>query len=267
MATSLPLCLRNPCDELYQKSSALAGNRLSKRSLGNSEIKTSRPSIVNTADTSSQTHHKSHQNHHASSQQEQSPTQNSSKIPVEWLDCILETSFTTRNPELPSLCVSQVTMEFLRQNKTCIYVEFPRLRGVPEPLQCYPGFKAALEDICDQFGHFYAPFAAYNAHTRMITLYASDMKRPTDKFVDKDTALFDLHRARSEWVPARVAQASSTDVTHDNETHENASAETPVTPTKDSSLAMADLEEIPQPHTPENQKIAEIPKTPAAPRA
>ena len=88
-------------------------------------------------------------------------------------------------------------MAFLCKSKTCFFVEFPKGLNVPEPLRCYPGFKAALEDICDRFGSFYAPFAAYNCVTRMITLYARETPRPENKFIDEDTAIFDLEKARS----------------------------------------------------------------------
>ncbi|KAI1306319.1 hypothetical protein F5Y03DRAFT_138944 [Xylaria venustula] len=134
-----------------------------------------------------------------------------SRHPVEWLDCVLETSYATRNPISPKLCVPKAIMEVLRRNKICFYVEFPRGRGVPEPLECYPGFRAALEDICDRFGDFYAPFAAYNAHTRMITLYASGTPWPENRFIDKDTAIFDLFLARSAWVRSTATYPSSTD--------------------------------------------------------
>ncbi|GAW21775.1 hypothetical protein ANO14919_113000 [Xylariales sp. No.14919] len=101
-------------------------------------------------------------------------------------------------------------MEFLCKSKTCVFVEFPRGRNLPEPLRCYPGFKAALEDICDRFNDFYASFAAYNAHTRMITLYATGTVRPEHRIIDEYTAIFDLQTARSAWVRSSSPYASST---------------------------------------------------------
>ncbi|TGJ85293.1 hypothetical protein E0Z10_g3439 [Xylaria hypoxylon] len=104
-------------------------------------------------------------------------------------------------------------MEFLRKSKTCIFVECPLHRNLPEPQRCYPGFRAALIDICDRFGDFYAPFAGYNAHTRVISLYAMGTPRPEHKFIDEDTAIFDLGKARSAWVRSTSTYASSTDAT------------------------------------------------------
>ncbi|KAI0460474.1 hypothetical protein F5B21DRAFT_498417 [Xylaria acuta] len=211
IAARLPLRLRSP-DSLFHKA---AGYPVYKRARGQHEgsrAKTSNPSTLETEKDSPQTDHNGPHQQHTTLNQEKPQRCDSSKHPVEWLDRVLETSYATRNPISPRLCVSKATMEFLRRSKTCIFVESPRKEGLPEPLRCYPGFRAALEDICDRFGNFYAPFAAYNAHTRMITLYTADTVRPRDRFIDEDTALFDLETARSAWVRPAVNHVLSTNV-------------------------------------------------------
>ncbi|KAI1358599.1 hypothetical protein F5Y08DRAFT_350624 [Xylaria arbuscula] len=169
-----------------------------------------------------------------------------SRHPVEWLDRILETSYATRNPISPKLCVSKETMAFLCKSKTCFYVEYPKGLDVPEPQKCYPGFKAALEDIVDRFGSFYAPFAGYNCVTRMITLYARDTPRPENKKIDEDTAIFDLEKARSAWVkPSKAytftscpgtktpSRETSEDLTENSDQSRSSSEETGLTDMED----------------------------------
>ncbi|KAI0540785.1 hypothetical protein GGR58DRAFT_520908 [Xylaria digitata] len=205
----LPLRLKSP-DTLFNRET---GYPINKKARGNQEncrgcaSGHSAANIENLSRTNDGWYHCQHTIY----QEEKFRISDSSRHPVKWLDRVLETSYATRNPISPKLCVSKATMEFHYKSKTCIFVEFPRNRQLPEPLRCYPGFKAALEDICDRFGHFYAPFAAYNAHTRTITLYAMGTRRPENKFIDEDTALFDLWRARSAWVRSTSTFATSTD--------------------------------------------------------
>ncbi|KAI1425970.1 hypothetical protein F5Y12DRAFT_794927 [Xylaria sp. FL1777] len=208
MVARLPLRLRNP-DVLCHKA---LGHPVNKRfeQWESSEVNTSENNYPR---ANQENEPPPQQQQHRSTKEEKYRMNFCSKHPIEWLDRILETSYATRNPISPKLCVSKATMECLRKSKTCFFVEFPRDRYVPEPLQCYPGFRAALEDICDRFGDFYAPFAAYNAHTRMITLYASGTPRPENKFIDDDTAIFDLGLARSAWVRSAATYASSTHTT------------------------------------------------------
>ncbi|KAK5629591.1 hypothetical protein RRF57_005306 [Xylaria bambusicola] len=191
----LPLRLKNS-DLLCQKAMSQAVDKRFRERTDSFQVKPPKniPPRINHENEPPQ------QQQHSTHGESQDRIQFCSRHPVEWLDRILETSYATRNPISPKLCVSKETMAFLCKSKTCFFVEFPRDRNVPEPLRCYPGFKAALEDICDRFGDFYAPFAAYNAVTRMITLYAPETPRPKNKFIDDDTALFDLERARSAWV-------------------------------------------------------------------
>lgn len=179
-----PLRLRSP-DALYHRAADVPVSNMVKGQHGGFRNNTSGLSTANTESNSPQPEEKI-----------SNPT-GSSRHPVAWLDRVLETSYATRNPISPKLCVSKTTMNFLRQNRTCIFVHFPRGHKLPEPLPCYPGFRAALEDICDRFGNFYAPFAAYNAHTRTITLYTTDTARPENRFIDDDTAIFNLELARS----------------------------------------------------------------------
>ncbi|KAI8952335.1 hypothetical protein F4801DRAFT_577498 [Xylaria longipes] len=208
----LPLRIRSP-DSLFHKATGYPVYKRARGQREGSQAKASDPSTINTEKDSPQTDHNDPQQQHTTSSQEKPQRCDSSKHPVEWLDLVLETSYATRNPISPRLCVSKATMEFLRKSKTCIFVESPRHERLPEPLRCYPGFRAALEDICDRFGNFYAPFAAYNAHTRMITLFTTDTVRPQNRFIDQDTALFDLETARSAWVRPAVNHVLSTNVT------------------------------------------------------
>ncbi|KAI1751432.1 hypothetical protein F4782DRAFT_183706 [Xylaria castorea] len=208
----LPLRLRSP-DSLFHKATGYPVYKRARGQREGSRAKESYPSTIHTEKGSPQTDHNKPHQQHTTSNQETSQRCDSSKHPIKWLDRILETSYATRNPISPRLCVSKATMEFLRKSKTCIFVESPRHEGLPEPLRCYPGFRAALEDICDRFGNFYAPFAAYNAHTRTISLYTTDTVRPKDRFVDEDTAFFDLETARSAWVRPAVNHVLSTNVT------------------------------------------------------
>ncbi|KAI1743675.1 hypothetical protein F4680DRAFT_444950 [Xylaria scruposa] len=212
IVTRLPLRLRSP-DSLFHKATGYPVYKRVRGQREGSRLKEPDPSTKHTEKDSQQTDHNKPHQQHTTSNQEKPQRCDSSRHPIKWLDRILETSYATRNPISPRLCVSKATMEFLRKSKTCIFVDVPRHEGLPEPLQCYPGFRAALEDICDRFGNFYAPFAAYNAHTRTITLYTTDTVRPEDRFIDEDTALFDLETARSAWVRPAVNHVLSTNVT------------------------------------------------------
>ncbi|KAI3343845.1 hypothetical protein F4824DRAFT_441452 [Ustulina deusta] len=204
----LPLRLRNP-DMLCHKATSHPVNKKLEAQWESSRVSASENNSSRTNDENEPPRRQQY----TALREEKFRTTSCSRHPVEWLDRVLETSYATRNPISPKLCVSKAAMEFLRKSKTCIFVEFPRHLNVPEPLQCYPGFRAALEDICDRFEDFYAPFAAYNAHTRMITLYASGTPRPQHKFIDDDTAIFDLGIARSAWVRSTVIYAPSSTAT------------------------------------------------------
>ncbi|KAI0447986.1 hypothetical protein F4803DRAFT_888 [Xylaria telfairii] len=229
--------LKSP-DSLFHKATGYPVYKRARGQRESSRAKTSDASIIHTGDNCPQIDHSEPQQQYTASKQQKSQRCGSSKHPVEWLDRVLETSYATRNPISPKLCVSNTTMEFLRRSNTCIFVESPRHEKLPEPLRCYPGFRAALEDICDRFGNFYAPFAAYNARTRMITLYTTDTVRPKDRFIDEDTALFDLETARSAWVRPAVSHVLSTNVTE-----KSSSSETSETPTETSSGSRASSEE------------------------
>ncbi|KAI1432291.1 hypothetical protein GGR50DRAFT_616006 [Xylaria sp. CBS 124048] len=189
------------------KSSAM-GNKLSEKqgSLGRAQpsaINTTEASSQTSSDTNHNTHHNTHRPHRTYSQQEQLQTSYLSRLPVEWLDCILETSFVTRDPILLTMPSTQATAEAQiaregsSQRQNYIFVDVQQHLAPPGPLSRYAGLKRALEDICDNFGHLYAPFAAYNAHTQTITLFPRGTPRPANPFLDEDTKLFELQRARS----------------------------------------------------------------------
>ncbi|KAI1131515.1 hypothetical protein F5Y10DRAFT_233394 [Nemania abortiva] len=191
-----PLRLRNP-NAVYSREIGAPNSKKTKEQRESSPDTPSSAPTIYTGSNSTQSGLNGPKRQRKIPDSEESQACDSSKHPVEWLDRVLETSYATRNPMSPRLCVSKATMDFLQRNRTCIFVHFPRGLGLPQPLSCYPGFRAALEDICDRFGDFYAPFAAYNAHTRVITLYTTDTAPPKHKFVDDDTAIFNLELARS----------------------------------------------------------------------
>ncbi|KAI0976204.1 hypothetical protein F4678DRAFT_217442 [Xylaria arbuscula] len=236
----LPLRVKN----LDMHSHKLSGYPINKRSRGSIHgINSSRTNNENKPPK---------QRKQRPTKEERYRTSTCSRHPVEWLDRVLETSYATRIPISPKLCVPKAIMEVLRRNKICFYVEFPRGRNVPEPLECYPGFRAALEDICDRFGDFYAPFAAYNAHTRMITLYASGSQRPENRFINADTAIFDLLLARSAWVRSTATYPSSTGTAA-----QSASRGTSEDLTEASDLSQASSDEtlVTDPEEEETQKL------------
>ncbi|KAI0115947.1 hypothetical protein GGR51DRAFT_502667 [Nemania sp. FL0031] len=203
-----PLRLRSP-DGLYPGA---IGPYTIKRVMGHHQSSPDTPSNTSTANADSdfsQPNQDGLRGLRKAPKKEKSQAWDSSRHPIEWLDRVLETSYATRNPISPKLCVSKATMDILQQNRTCIFVNFPRDQQHPEPLRCYPGFRAALVDICDRFGIFYAPFAAYNARTRVITLYTTDTARPAYRFIDDDTAIFNLELARSAWVRTSIESDTS----------------------------------------------------------
>ncbi|KAI0426411.1 hypothetical protein F5Y09DRAFT_65502 [Xylaria sp. FL1042] len=255
IVTRLPLRLRNS-DVLYPK--ATGGHAINKRLEGGWEGFRAISRENNSPRTNNENEPPREQQHRAY-KQDKYRTGCCSRHPVEWLDCILETSYATRNPISPKLCVNKATMDFLKKSKTCFYVEFPEGRNVPEPLRCYPGFRAALEDICDRFGDWYAPFAAYNAVTRMITLYASGTPRPENKFIDDDTAIFDLWLARSAWVRSTATYPSSSSTTTKSTSRDTSEDLTEASDhsraSSDETLA-TDLDEE-EPKTPEDTRKTE----------
>ncbi|KAI1168033.1 hypothetical protein F5B18DRAFT_344725 [Nemania serpens] len=211
IAARLPLRLRN-LDALHCRATGYSASKRIKINPESSQDKAFDSPTADKGTNTSQSDDSNPQERHKVSGEGKFYSVYSSH-PVEWLDRVLETSYATRNPISPRLCVSKATMEYLRASKTCIFVEYPRLEKLPKPLKCYPGFRAALEDICDRFGDFYAPFAAYNGHTRTITLYASGTTRPEHRFVDTDTAIFNLALARSAWVRSNINHAMTNDAT------------------------------------------------------
>ncbi|KAI0166065.1 hypothetical protein GGR57DRAFT_509753 [Xylariaceae sp. FL1272] len=123
----------------------------------------------------------------------------SSRHPIEWLDFVIEKSWETRNPIDPKFDVSGEELEKLKRTETCVFVVVPKDSEFPKPRPAYSGFKAALEDVCDRFGIFYAGHAAFNCATREITLYPCDQEQPKERRIDEDTYFFDLATARRTW--------------------------------------------------------------------
>ncbi|GAW25738.1 hypothetical protein SAMD00023353_1200690 [Rosellinia necatrix] len=195
-AGRLPSRLRNT-NALYERVTGDSVTCMAKRQRGSSQRDLWAPFTIDIKTDPSQISSENPQWYHTASREGGLQTDCSSRHPVEWLDRVLETSYATRCPISPKLCVSTVAMDCLRQKKTCIFVKAPQDHGLPEPLRCYPSFRAALEDICDRFRSFFAPFAAYNSRTQTVILYETGAARPEHKFLNKDTAVFNIELAHS----------------------------------------------------------------------
>ncbi|KAJ2987829.1 hypothetical protein NUW58_g4296 [Xylaria curta] len=122
------------------------------------------------------------------------------KHPMKWLDRVLATSYGTRVPMQPHLCVSDETMQYHHSRNWCVVVKSPRDQQLPQPPKCYPGFGYAVLDIRDRFQNFYAPFASYNACTRVLTLFPTGAPRPENHAVDKQTEIIDIEQACYPWI-------------------------------------------------------------------
>ncbi|KAI1331305.1 hypothetical protein F5Y16DRAFT_299337 [Xylariaceae sp. FL0255] len=154
----------------------------------------------------------------------------SSFHPIEWLDKVLETSILTRTPlePFPYFCKVPVSkMEAATSNVTPIRVHLrhgDKLKpGQPRPKASYPGLKAALQDICDNFGDMFYRWAEYHIKEKAIYLYPVD-QRP---MVDPDTIVFNLQLARNAWGRVdRVPAAPISD--HNNNSNEEHRPATPV---------------------------------------
>jgi hypothetical protein len=200
-----------------------------------SSLKASGCSTLNVIINSVNLDHEQAHQQHTLTPEKPLRSSDSSRQPVKFLDHVLETSFATRYPISPRLCVSQATMQALHENKDSILVECPQDNDQPEPLRCYPGLRAALEDICDRFGMYYAQFATYNGRERKISLYKKGAERPADHIIDIETAtaIFDLHQARSAWVRPDLlkdetwsTEVNMDEVSHTDGTMDDASLET-----------------------------------------
>ncbi|KAI1180412.1 hypothetical protein F4777DRAFT_574173 [Nemania sp. FL0916] len=201
----LPIRLKSPDGICSKATSFRVRRRSSFQSKGSSEAASDQPSINLDNKLTQADCNPSHQGVQTRRQHGFPPGKlpDSSRHPIEWLDRVIETSYATRNPISPKFCVSKETMDFLRMNKTCVFVDCPRSldrKNVPQPQRCYPGFSMAIEDICQRFSGFYAPFAAYNHSSRTLRLWAAGTQWPEGVLLEENTKCFNLYKTNSAWI-------------------------------------------------------------------
>ncbi|KAI0024920.1 hypothetical protein F4780DRAFT_483193 [Xylariomycetidae sp. FL0641] len=132
-----------------------------------------------------------------------------SRVPVQWLDRILETSISTRAP-IPSClhpdnrrgCGRKVRMQTRKVRVLC-----PQENDQPPPPRTYYTLNAALEDFREVFSEYYAPFATYDYLERTVQLYKLGSECPERQFLDCHTVTLDLREAFDEWVKAAMEVA------------------------------------------------------------
>ncbi|KAI5868154.1 hypothetical protein GGS23DRAFT_591949 [Durotheca rogersii] len=125
-----------------------------------------------------------------------------SKVPVEWLDTILETSLSMRSAvsQLAKTAVSPGAEERGRPSAETVCVFVPETRDTQRPWSklCYPNFKAAVTDLCGRFHPYFAPFAAYIRQTRAIVLFPMGSVVPTYDY-GPDIIIFPLQDTMEGW--------------------------------------------------------------------
>lgn len=118
-----------------------------------------------------------------------------SKVPVEWLDRILETSATVRDDEVQAKTRdNEQTSCSARSNpnaKVFVYVPDDKDHSKPWPKHAYPDLHMALVDICRRLQPYYAPFATFTHTTCAVQLFPPDFVKPNiNKF--GNTTFFDM---------------------------------------------------------------------------
>ncbi|KAI1816076.1 hypothetical protein GGS20DRAFT_540008 [Poronia punctata] len=114
--------------------------------------------------------------------------------PLEWIDRVLETSYTLRNPVSPeTVSPRRVWLE-----EKAVFVTAPK-GDSPKPLDCYPCLHAALEDMRGRFSIWYEPFAYFHFRTRTLQLYP--IGTPLPQVVELHSArwLIDMNATRYIW--------------------------------------------------------------------
>ncbi|KAI0382965.1 hypothetical protein F5Y04DRAFT_287572 [Hypomontagnella monticulosa] len=130
----------------------------------------------------------------------------SSRVPMEWLDTILETSVATRTDILRALASSCNEERVLQRQSKRVYVFVPdeNDHGKPWPKRCYPDLKTAIADIYARFRPYYANFAAYTSAIRTVQLFPSDFKMPDNKAPIPGSVIFNIREALVNWdAPSR----------------------------------------------------------------
>ncbi|KAI2466997.1 hypothetical protein F4781DRAFT_433858 [Annulohypoxylon bovei var. microspora] len=147
-----------------------------------------------------------------------------SKVPVAWLDFILEMSIATRSEVAQARIPIETEEERYRRLSKRVYVFVPdeNDHGKPWPKKAYPDLKIALTAICTRFKPFYAPFAAYTNLTRTVQLFPADFKLPRNFSLIPGSIMFTMQEALDNWESTLFSRSLSVvdEETEDQETTE-----------------------------------------------
>ncbi|KAI1096573.1 hypothetical protein F5B19DRAFT_488529 [Rostrohypoxylon terebratum] len=124
-----------------------------------------------------------------------------SKVPVFWLDSILEMTVDTREGVRKARIPTETDEErYLRlSKKVFVFVPDENDHTKPWPKKTYPDLKTALVAICTRFKPFYAPFAAYTMLTRTVQLFPADFKLPRNCSLIPGSIMFTMQEALDNW--------------------------------------------------------------------
>ncbi|KAI1450678.1 hypothetical protein F5Y02DRAFT_694 [Annulohypoxylon stygium] len=124
-----------------------------------------------------------------------------SKVPVTWLDSILEMTVKTREGERKVRMPTETEEERYQRLSKRVFVFVPdeNDHAKPWPKKTYPDLKTALVVICTRFKPFYAPFAAYTILTRTVQLFPADFKLPRNCSLIPGSIMFTMQEALDNW--------------------------------------------------------------------
>ncbi|XDG00946.1 hypothetical protein ABKA04_000561 [Annulohypoxylon sp. FPYF3050] len=124
-----------------------------------------------------------------------------SKVPVTWLDSILEMTVQTREGERKVRMPTETEEERYQRLSKRVFVFVPdeNDHAKPWPKKTYPDLKTALVAICTRFKPFYAPFAAYTILTRTVQLFPADFKLPRNCSLIPGSIMFTMQEALDNW--------------------------------------------------------------------
>ncbi|KAI1213110.1 uncharacterized protein F4807DRAFT_471587 [Annulohypoxylon truncatum] len=130
-----------------------------------------------------------------------SNTPGTSKVPVTWLDSILEMTVATRDGVRQVRIPTETEEERYTRLSKKVYVFVPDEtdHAKPWPKKTYPDLKTALVAICTRYKPFYAPFAAYTNLTRTVQLFPADFKLPRNTSVIPGSIMFTMQEALDNW--------------------------------------------------------------------
>ncbi|KAI1104652.1 hypothetical protein F4804DRAFT_179325 [Jackrogersella minutella] len=133
------------------------------------------------------------------------------RVPVQWRDTILETSILMRSEvHVPAPSFETEEEEAQRLSKRVhVIVPDESDHSKPWPKQVYADLRAAVEDVCDRFKPFYAPFAAYTSSNRTVQLFPPDFKLPGDFGFIPGSTMFTLQEALDNWESTIFARSLS----------------------------------------------------------